>query len=254
MNSQRRDARDTHPLNLASIQTLSNKSILLCADHGVNAPNQTVSDSSSQFTPDSNSAQSPYDDDSSRYAEDSVVEMNRSNSVAAELQTDCGSPYASLPNGHLSMARKPTTTADHFVNRAYNAIINAKSLPWIWSGVSSSTSELPMARDCEFDNPGCRLIALRSNLRKEQHMSVAIDRVAAVLLVSLRHDLGESYHGPREKGYRPTIMGNKLLGDQWQKSRKEVIEEIRGALAYYFAEELISPGINLLLGSRSQDM
>lgn len=85
-------------------------------------------------------------------------------------------------------------------------------------------------------------------------MSVAIDRVAAVLLVSLRHDLGESYHGPREKGYRPTIMGNKLLGDQWQKSRKEVIEEIRGALAYYFAEELISPGINLLLGSRSQDM
>ncbi|KKP03988.1 hypothetical protein THAR02_03903 [Trichoderma harzianum] len=45
-----------------------------------------------------------------------------------------------------------------------------------------------------------------------------------------------------------------MLAEQWEKSHKEVVEEIRAAITYNFAEQIISPGINLLLGSRSQDV
>ncbi|KAK4062535.1 uncharacterized protein Triagg1_9905 [Trichoderma aggressivum f. europaeum] len=85
-------------------------------------------------------------------------------------------------------------------------------------------------------------------------MAIAIDRVAAVLLVDMRDDLGGSYDGVREKGFRTAIVGNKMLAEQWKKTHKEVVEEIRAAITYNFAEQIISPGINLLLGSRSQDV
>ncbi|KAJ4856333.1 hypothetical protein T069G_09701 [Trichoderma breve] len=45
-----------------------------------------------------------------------------------------------------------------------------------------------------------------------------------------------------------------MLAEQWKKTHKEVVEEIRAAITYNFAEQIISPGINLLLGSRSQDV
>lgn len=144
--------------------------------------------------------------------------------------------------------------ADHIVIRAYKAIVNVINIRWSLTGLQSQASLLAIAERGHLDNPGARLFALRSKLRNEQHMAIAIDRVAAVLLVDMRDDLGESYDGVREKGFRTAIVGNKMLADQWKKSHKEVIEEIRAAITYNFAEQIISPGINLLLGSRSQDV
>ncbi|KAL6822393.1 hypothetical protein V8C40DRAFT_275759 [Trichoderma camerunense] len=144
--------------------------------------------------------------------------------------------------------------ADHFVIRAYKAIVNVTNLRWSLTGLQNQTSLLAIAERGHLDNPGARLFALRSKLRNEQHMAIAIDRVAAVLLVDMRDDLGGSYDGVREKGFRTAIMGNKMLAEQWKKTHKEVVEEIRAAITYNFAEQIISPGINLLLGSRSQDV
>jgi hypothetical protein len=147
-----------------------------------------------------------------------------------------------------------SNSADHIVIRAYEAIINVINLRWSLTGLPSQVSLLTAAETSHSDSPGARLFALRSRLRNEQHMAIAIDRVAAVLLVGMRDDLGESYDGVREKGFRTAVVGNKMLADQWDKSHKEVIEEIRAAITYSFAEQIISPGINLLLGSRSQDV
>lgn len=144
--------------------------------------------------------------------------------------------------------------ADRIVIRAYKAIVNIINLRWSLTELPSQVSLLATTKNNQFDNPGARLFALRSKLRNEQHMAIAIDRVAAVLLVDMRDDLGESYKGTREKGFRTAIAGNKLLADQWNKSHKEVTEEIRAGITYNFAEQIISPGINLLLGSRSQDV
>lgn len=144
--------------------------------------------------------------------------------------------------------------ADHFVIRAYKAIVNVMNLRWSLTGLQNQTSLLAITERGHLDNPGARLFALRSKLRNEQHMAIAIDRVAAVLLVDMRDDLGGSYDGVRGKGFRTAIMGNKMLAEQWKKTHKEVVEEIRAAITYNFAEQIISPGINLLLGSRSQDV
>ncbi|RFU79730.1 hypothetical protein TARUN_2484 [Trichoderma arundinaceum] len=152
------------------------------------------------------------------------------------------------------MKTTPSSDADHIVIRAYKAIVNVINLRWSLTGLPSQVSLLTIAERGHLDNPGARLFALRSKLRNEQHMAIAIDRIAAVLLVDMRDDLGESYDGVREKGFRTAIVGNKMLADQWNKSHKEVIEEIRAAITYNFAEQIISPGINLLLGSRSQDV
>ncbi|KAL6700182.1 hypothetical protein J3F84DRAFT_205181 [Trichoderma pleuroticola] len=153
-----------------------------------------------------------------------------------------------------SMRESQSIDADHFVIRAYKAIVNVMNLRWSLTGLQNQTSLLAMTERGHLDNPGARLFALRSKLRNEQHMAIAIDRVAAVLLVDMRDDLGGSYDGVREKGFRTAIMGNKMLAEQWKKTHKEVVEEIRAAITYNFAEQIISPGINLLLGSRSQDV
>ncbi|PKK52931.1 hypothetical protein CI102_2211 [Trichoderma harzianum] len=153
-----------------------------------------------------------------------------------------------------SMREPQPVDADHFVIRAYKAIVNVMNLRWSLTGLQNQTSLLAIAEKDHLDNPGARLFALRSKLRNEQHMAIAIDRVAAVLLVDMRDDLGGSYDGVREKGFRTAIMGNKMLAEQWKKTHKEVVEEIRAAITYNFAEQIISPGINLLLGSRSQDV
>ncbi|KAL7781590.1 hypothetical protein V8C43DRAFT_319680 [Trichoderma afarasin] len=153
-----------------------------------------------------------------------------------------------------SMREPQPNNADHFVIRAYKAIVNVMNLRWSLTGLQNQTSLLAIAEKDHLDNPGARLFALRSKLRNEQHMAIAIDRVAAVLLVDMRDDLGGSYDGVREKGFRTAIVGNKMLAEQWKKTHKEVVEEIRAAITYNFAEQIISPGINLLLGSRSQDV
>ncbi|KAH0522156.1 hypothetical protein TsFJ059_006052 [Trichoderma semiorbis] len=153
-----------------------------------------------------------------------------------------------------SMREFQLMDADHFVIRAYKAIVNVMNLRWSLTGLQNQTSLLAIAERDHLDNPGARLFALRSKLRNEQHMAIAIDRVAAVLLVDMRDDLGGSYDGVREKGFRTAIVGNKMLAEQWKKTHKEVVEEIRAAITYNFAEQIISPGINLLLGSRSQDV
>ncbi|KAL6798793.1 hypothetical protein J3E68DRAFT_436341 [Trichoderma sp. SZMC 28012] len=153
-----------------------------------------------------------------------------------------------------SMRESQAMDADHFVIRAYKAIVNVMNLQWSLTGLQNQTSLLAIAERDHLDNPGARLFALRSKLRNEQHMAIAIDRVAAVLLVDMRDDLGGSYDGVREKGFRTSIVGNKMLAEQWKKTHKEVVEEIRAAITYNFAEQIISPGINLLLGSRSQDV
>ncbi|KAF3055372.1 hypothetical protein CFAM422_013157 [Trichoderma lentiforme] len=153
-----------------------------------------------------------------------------------------------------SMRESQPMDADHFVIRAYKAIVNVMNLRWSLTGLQNQASLLAMAKGDHLDNPGARLFALRSKLRNEQHMAIAIDRVAAVLLVDMRDDLGGSYDGVREKGFRTAIVGNKMLAEQWKKTHKEVVEEIRAAITYNFAEQIISPGINLLLGSRSQDV
>ncbi|KAL6819352.1 hypothetical protein J3E69DRAFT_357849 [Trichoderma sp. SZMC 28015] len=153
-----------------------------------------------------------------------------------------------------SMRESQPNNADHFVIRAYKAIVNVINLRWSLTGLQNQTAILAVAERGHLDNPGARLFALRSKLRNEQHMAIAIDRVAAVLLVDMRDDLGGSYDGVREKGFRTAIVGNKMLAEQWKKTHKEVVEEIRAAITYNFAEQIISPGINLLLGSRSQDV
>ncbi|KAL7928624.1 hypothetical protein V8C35DRAFT_325810 [Trichoderma chlorosporum] len=153
-----------------------------------------------------------------------------------------------------SMKEFQSKDADHIVIRAYKAIVNVMNLRWSLTGLQSQASLFAVSKKDQLDNPGARLFALRSKLRNEQHMAVAIDRVAAVLLVDMRDDLGVSYDGVRERGFRTAAMGNKMLAEQWGKTHKEVIEEIRAAITYNFAEQIISPGINLLLGSRSQDV
>ncbi|UKZ83613.1 hypothetical protein TrVFT333_011422 [Trichoderma virens FT-333] len=153
-----------------------------------------------------------------------------------------------------SMKVFQSNDADHIVIRAYKAIVNVMNLRWSVTGLPSQASLLAISERDHLGNPGARLFALRLKLRNEQHMAIAIDRIAAVLLVDMRDDLGGSYDGVREKGFRTAIVGNKMLADQWKKSRKEVVEEIRAAITYNFAEQIISPGINLLLGSRSQDV
>ncbi|KAL7913600.1 hypothetical protein GGI35DRAFT_216896 [Trichoderma velutinum] len=153
-----------------------------------------------------------------------------------------------------SMSESQSIDADHFVIRAYKAIVNVMNIRWSLTGLENQTSLLAITEKDHLDNPGARLFALRSKLRNEQHMAIAIDRVAAVLLVDMRDDLGGSYDGVRGKGFRTAIMGNKMLAEQWKKTHKEVVEEIRAAITYNFAEQIISPGINLLLGSRSQDV
>ncbi|KAL6793475.1 hypothetical protein GGI42DRAFT_150009 [Trichoderma sp. SZMC 28013] len=163
-------------------------------------------------------------------------------------------PSTSSNAAGSSMRESQSIDADHFVIRAYKAIVNIMNLRWSLTGLQNQTSLLTIAERDHLDNPGARLFALRSKLRNEQHMAIAIDRVAAVLLVDMRDDLGGSYDGVREKGFRTAIVGNKMLAEQWKKTHKEVVEEIRAAITYNFAEQIISPGINLLLGSRSQDV
>ncbi|KAL5094069.1 hypothetical protein Trisim1_008179 [Trichoderma cf. simile WF8] len=192
------------------------------------------------YTPNSPRHQTPLEAHSSSSHDDD-------DSINQELST------SSIAAGS-SMRESQLMDADHFVIRAYKAVVNVMNLRWSLTGLQNQTSLLAVAEKGHLDNPGARLFALRSKLRNEQHMAIAIDRVAAVLLVDMRDDLGGSYDGVREKGFRTAIMGNKMLAEQWKKTHKEVVEEIRAAITYNFAEQIISPGINLLLGSRSQDV
>ncbi|KAL7952821.1 hypothetical protein V8C34DRAFT_318721 [Trichoderma compactum] len=130
------------------------------------------------------------------------------------------------------------STSSNAAGSSMRTIVNVMNLRWTLTGLQNQTSLLAMAERDHLDNPGARLFAL----------------LAAVLLVDMRDDLGGSYDGVREKGFRTAIVGNKMLAEQWKKTHKEVVEEIRAAVTYNFAEQIISPGINLLLGSRSQDV
>ncbi|KAL7949184.1 hypothetical protein V8C42DRAFT_313550 [Trichoderma barbatum] len=180
-----------------------------------------------------------------------LCEANRRSYSHDDIDRELDTPFNSTGN---SMKGYQSSDADHVVVRAYKAIVNIMNIRWSLTGLQSQASLLSTSERGDLDNPGARLLALRSRLRNEQHMALAIDRVAAVLLVNMRDDLGASYDGVREKGFRTAIVGNKMLAHQWTKSHKQVIEEIRAAITYNFAEQIISPGINLLLGSRSQDI
>lgn len=170
-----------------------------------------------------------------------------------ETISECGTtkPAGSLAAPHPVAE---TSNTDRFVQRAFDGIESTINSRWAWKDLPQQLSQCSQSLCKGSISPGTRLVALRSRLRNEQHMAIALDRVAAVLFACMRDDLGESFQGPRSKGNRVSIIGNRLLAEQLNMSRNEVLQEIRGSLPYCFAHDMISPGIILLLGARSQDM
>ncbi len=188
--------------------------------------------------------------------DDEHYESEEYETISGSGKTITVNPRAPKKAGSLA-ASHPVNEAsdtDRYVQRAFDGIESTINSRWAWKDLPQQLSQCSESLCKGSNSPGARLVAIRSRLRNEQHMAIALDRVAAVLLACMRDDLGESFKGPRNKGFRVSIIGNRLLAEQLNMSRNEVLQEIRGSLPYHFAHDMISPGIILLLGARSQDM